>query len=465
MNVLWIFLLTCTAITIKPCFGFSISSSGQNQRISAESESNMNMDTKLSMSSSSSTSSSSSKDEEYQSPQNIVIAGAGIIGTSTAYYLSQIASKSESNENNQIKSITLIDPTGTIAPAASGKAGGFLALDWNDYSPVGPLARRSFELHSQLAEELGKDKIMYRRLTCASISVRENGKARRPSGKKLVGVEWASDLNLEDSDTGSGSGSNSGDEAPTASAVGYRSLGDEETIAQVHPKMLCDAMWERVQENCRSSGIETCIIKGKVKSAVHNENDALIGAKLDDRDGTIINADAILYACGPWTEYGKCMVGVKYHSAIIETKNVLSQSVFYDGFGDPEIYPRPDKTAYCCGFPDPATKVVERPGEEEVRQEKVDEIVQSVRAASGGVDGVLGKDPKIAQSCYLPTTPDNLPMMGTIEENGCFVAAGHGCWGILMGPASGEAMASLILNNESAKVDLRPFRPGRFVGM
>lgn len=38
-----------------------------------------------------------------------------------------------------------------------GKAGGFLALDWNDTSPVGPLARLSFKLHKQLAKSLGED--------------------------------------------------------------------------------------------------------------------------------------------------------------------------------------------------------------------------------------------------------------------------------------------------------------------
>lgn len=416
-------------IALKSCLGFS-SPKRQELRQTLSRVSPRTAATELSMTS-----------------KHIVIAGAGVIGTSTAYFLSQ---------HEDVASITIVDPTGSIAPAASGKAGGFLALDWNDYSPVGPLARRSFQLHSDLAEELGAEKIMYRRLTCASISVRD--KPRRPSGKKLAGVEWASDVNTESD--------------KSEIAVGFRPLGDENTIAQVHPKMLCDAMWEKVQSTFRAAhahgnnnnnNFGAKIQKGTVESAVHDEAGNLTGAKLDD--GTIVNADAILYACGPWTKYGDCMVGVKYHSAIIPTEKVLTQSVFYDGFGDPEIYPRPDGTAYCCGFPDPAVKVAESPGEEEVRQEKVDEIVEGVRAASGGVDGVLGKDPTITQSCYLPTTPDNLPMMGAIDDQkGCFVAAGHGCWGILMGPASGEAMASLIVNGESS-IDLRPFRPGRFSNM
>ena len=69
---------------------------------------------------------SEQQDSGDDSPKNVVIAGAGVIGISTAYYLV---------EKFGIQ-VTLVDPTGQIAPAASGKAGGFLALDWNDMSPM-----------------------------------------------------------------------------------------------------------------------------------------------------------------------------------------------------------------------------------------------------------------------------------------------------------------------------------------
>jgi hypothetical protein len=59
----------------------------------------------------------------------VVICGGGIIGAATAFYLAQ-----------QGVGATVIERE-AVAAAASGKAGGFLALDWNDSSPVGPLAR------------------------------------------------------------------------------------------------------------------------------------------------------------------------------------------------------------------------------------------------------------------------------------------------------------------------------------
>jgi glycine/D-amino acid oxidase-like deaminating enzyme len=44
-----------------------------------------------------------------------------------------------------------------VACAASGKSGGFLALDWCDGTPLMGLARRSFALHAELAGSLDGD--------------------------------------------------------------------------------------------------------------------------------------------------------------------------------------------------------------------------------------------------------------------------------------------------------------------
>jgi glycine/D-amino acid oxidase-like deaminating enzyme len=44
---------------------------------------------------------------------------------------------------------------------------------------------------------------------------------------------------------------------------------------------------------------------------------------------------------------------------------------------------------------------------------------------------------------------------------GAYVATGHSVWGILNAPATGEAMAELIIDRAGRTVDLRPFDPGR----
>jgi glycine/D-amino acid oxidase-like deaminating enzyme len=82
----------------------------------------------------------------------VVICGAGVIGASVAYFLAR-------------RGLRPIVIEGTsIACAASGKSGGFLALDWCDRTPLEFLARRSFLLHARLPEELKAD-WGYRRVT------------------------------------------------------------------------------------------------------------------------------------------------------------------------------------------------------------------------------------------------------------------------------------------------------------
>jgi glycine/D-amino acid oxidase-like deaminating enzyme len=387
---------------------------------------------------------SMSVDTEHDRPAHVVIAGAGVIGISTAYYLA--------TQHNI--ACTLVDPTGTIAPAASGKAGGFLALDWNDHSPVKDLARRSFQLHQELADTFGADAIQYRRCTCAAVSVDpyNNQQQQRPAGKKLQGVEWAQPESADSS----------------GAVLGVRSLGDQNTIAQVHPKMLCEALWEHASKPAAQGGMGSQLKHGKVVGAVYDEKGKLVGAKL--HDSSVLAADAILFACGPWA--GNIMKGVKYHSAVIPTDTVLEQCVFFSGCGDPEVYVRPDATAYCTGYPDTAIRVTEQPGQEEVRKEKIATILESVRDASGNSKsgGALSRDPILEQACYLPTTDDNLPLMGLLPTESvgggqCYIASGHSCWGILMGPASGESMASLVAKGKSEHVDLSPFDPSRYKGI
>jgi glycine/D-amino acid oxidase-like deaminating enzyme len=106
----------------------------------------------------------------------IIILGTGIIGTSTAYYLSQSQTPS---------SIHLVEPSPTLFASASGYAGGFLARDW--FSPsVAALGGLSFEEHRRLAEEHnGREKWGYSKSTGTSYTP---GKGKTMSGKN--GADW-----------------------------------------------------------------------------------------------------------------------------------------------------------------------------------------------------------------------------------------------------------------------------------
>jgi glycine/D-amino acid oxidase-like deaminating enzyme len=102
-----------------------------------------------------------------------VILGSGIIGLSTAYYLSLAQEPSASS------SIHLVDPSPSLFSSASGFAGGFVAADWFSAS-VSALGRLSFEEHARLAREFGGgEKWGYRRSTAVSYSTGTEGRGRR----------------------------------------------------------------------------------------------------------------------------------------------------------------------------------------------------------------------------------------------------------------------------------------------
>jgi glycine/D-amino acid oxidase-like deaminating enzyme len=66
------------------------------------------------------------------------------------------------------------------------------------------------------------------------------------------------------------------------------------------------------------------------------------------------------------------------------------------------------------------------------------------------------------QACYRPVTDDGLPLIGRVPGlAGCYVATGHGPWGMLNAPATGQALAELIVDGVPSLVDLRPFDPSR----
>lgn len=95
------------------------------------------------------------------------------------------------------------------------------------------------------------------------------------------------------------------------------------------------------------------------------------------------------------------------------------------------------------------------------------ESIQVLKRVAGTVSSQLAEGEarvKAEQACFLPCTDDGVPVIGEFPGvKGCYVATGHSCWGILNGPATGAAMAELVLDGKSTIVDLTRFSPSRFV--
>src|ERR1044071_2252928 len=113
------------------------------------------------------------------SRKRIVICGGGTIGAAIAYFTSRRGARPVLVERHE------------VAGAASGKSGGFLALDWCRGTPVDRLARRSFALHAELAETLGNP-WGYRRLDAFAGEIdRDAGAPGTSHGPGLL--PWLSD--------------------------------------------------------------------------------------------------------------------------------------------------------------------------------------------------------------------------------------------------------------------------------
>ena len=95
------------------------------------------------------------------------------------------------------------------------------------------------------------------------------------------------------------------------------------------------------------------------------------------------------------------------------------------------------------------------------------ESIQMLKRVAGNVSSHLKEGEaqvKAEQACFLPCTDDNVPIIGEVPGiKGCYVATGHSCWGILNGPATGAAVAELVLDGAASIVDLTPFSPARFL--
>ncbi len=144
------------------------------------------------------------------------------------------------------------------------------------------------------------------------------------------------------------------------------------------------------------------------------------------------------------------------HALFMEVKSKEGSNLYPEG--DPEVYPRPDGNVYICGqcdnFPLPVNPTQIKPTEKSIGILKQDGALVSSKLGEAKLSA--------SQVCYLPNTSDGLPVIGKLPQvEGAYIASGHTFWGILNSPATGAAMAELIVDGKSTIVDLGPFDPAR----
>jgi glycine/D-amino acid oxidase-like deaminating enzyme len=354
----------------------------------------------------------------------VVICGGGVISACIAYFLTRRGVEVIVVERNE------------VAGAASGRAGGFLALDWCAGSALDALARRSFALHAGLAGEIEGD-WGYRRMSAYSGFVLPDHDARRHVPAKL---DWLS-----------------------AGVVIAARIGTPETTAIVHPAKFTKAVMQAAQRH----GAE--VRRGQVTGVVRRGTGSIIeGIEVDGGD---IEADALVIAMGPWSLLAAgwlrlpAVFGQLSPSLVFNTRGeVPAQALFLEyqeERGDVlavEVFPRADGSTLVTAFssdsrlPGDPADVAPEPG-----------TIERLEAIGRRLSPAFDTARIIArQACFRPVTQDGLPLIGKVPRSeGAFIATGHSVWGILNAPATGEAMAELIVDGAARSTDLTPFDPVR----
>lgn len=351
----------------------------------------------------------------------VVICGGGAIGSAIAYFLSRRGAEAVVIERNE------------VGGAASGKSGGFLALDWCRGTVVDRLARRSFALHAELADTLGNP-WGYRRLTTYAGWAIEN--ERRRDGSRQP---WLSD---------------------SVTITGQ--IGSPQTTALVEPRAFTRGLMRAAE------ALGAKLRQGEAVDLARSGG-AIDGVVLED--GDVVEGDAVVIAMGPWSILASRWLplpgvyGFKGHSLVFETgDSVPAEALFLEyqeASGEvlaPEVFARADGTVWACAVSstsplpvDPATVVAD-----EGAHARLEALCRSLSPA------LASASIRARQACFRPVTEDGVPLMGRVPGvDGAYVATGHSVWGMLNAPASGEAMAELILDGVTSQVTLAPFSPDR----
>lgn len=126
----------------------------------------------------------------------------------------------------------------------------------------------------------------------------------------------------------------------------------------------------------------------------------------------------------------------------------------------PEIYARPNNEVYACGEGDTLIPLPSNTDLVQVDESRCQDVVEQVSSISKELrDGEV----TARQACYLPNVSrGGGPLVGQTSVKGLLMGAGHTCWGIQNGPATGKCLSELVFDGKIKSADLESLDPRKF---
>jgi glycine/D-amino acid oxidase-like deaminating enzyme len=434
-----------------------------------------------------------------------VILGGGIIGISTAYYLSRQTSSSSSPEK-----VIILESSPFLFLSASGYAGGFLAEDWFS-PPVASLGALSFKLHRELAQRhAGQEKWGYAGSLVYSLSVDETGVSSKPREEKGNGEDWISDgtsrAQVAPRANNNGKDMVNPDGSPavwTPQRGGtLEAISSSENCAQIEPRELCDFLLEQ----CEKSGVEV-MTSTRASEVLTDDHGAVKGLKAisstnGEQQEREVMCNNVVITAGAWTPrvFKTLFPGSKLripieplagHSLVVKSPRYTKPFIESTGRGDTEGGQAPQLcySIYCTpgrhwSYAPEAFARLARNGETEIwvgglndsslelPERAVDvkamidaDSIENLKSTTVQLTGLAREGDDLNHDdletlreglCFRPVSQKGTPLVGRVPDKhlggvkfdedggGVWIASGHGPWGISLSLGTGKVMSEML---------------------